>query len=1412
MIEIFLYKTPPMKRLAFAVFMVLGCFSFSQSASAILAFPTAEGYGKNTVGGRGGTVYEVTNVNNSGSGSLRACAEASGPRVCVFRISGEIVLDSTINITSPYITIAGQTAPGGGITLRNGNTLSSPIYIRASEVIIRYIRVRPGPTVATSDLNDAITVAGNNIKNIMLDHLSLSWGTDETLNPSALKITVQWSLIYEGLKNSTHPQSNHSKAIFASGSASESLSMHHNLIAHFVDRNPNLDIVGNIDFVNNVIYNAGEKFGEFYDQAGSPSMNYVGNMAIIGPSSIKNTSLYAMNPFVPSNPTTRFLRLFVEDNIDIHRPTNTGAENLVVSPEDHYLVEPTIRHLLQNVATGPEQGARDVLDFAGALVPYRDDADERIVNEVRTCSGSIISNPSEVGGWPTLPSGTAPTDTDHDGMSDTWENSNGLNPNSSADGANDQDSDGYTNLEEYINNLAGDHIARIGTGTGTLPSPSCGYTISGLNASNPTPILNLERTLSNAYPGEQVIVSWASAYATTCTASSATGSAASWNGSKALYGYQVFNPTEAQTFALSCTGPGGTTNASKPVGMRTVWNGINLPPTVSISATSTEIDEGDSVTLNWSSTGATTCNGYGALSGSKPTTGSAIVTPTSTSIYKITCQNSYGLGNTGVVVEVRVDGVTVDTTPPTISSISADPTTSGATITWNTNENADSQVEYGLTTSYGSSTTLNATLTSSHSENITGLAPNTLYHYRVVSSDSSANEATSSDQTFTTDPTPGDTTPPVISAVNATPTASSATITWNTDEIADSQVEYGLTTLDPTLETTHSAPISGLAASTLYHYRVISADGSTNSTTSSDQTFTTTAAPDTTPPSITNISAGTPGQTTATIVWDTNEPADSQIEYGLTTSYGSSTTLDSDLVTDHSQDISGLTASTLYHYRVISADGSANSTTSSDQTFTTATTPDTTPPTVTEVTSVTTPGNDTTPNYTFNTTEAGVITYGGSCSSATTSAVSGNNTITFNTLTAGTYSNCTLQVRDGSSNQSSALAVSSFTIDTTAPVRSGGSPSGTLTAGTTGVLLALTTNETATCKFSTTLGTNYSSMGTTFTTTGSTSHSHSISGLSDGTSYQYHVRCRDTVSNTNTNDYTLSFSIDTPADTISPTLLEVTPITSPTTDTTPSYTFSSDEAGTISYGGACSSGTTSAVSGNNTITLNALSPDLYDDCTIIVTDSSSNASAALAITDFTVEAGSTPPPTDTDLEINKAKLSWLGKTTELIRNASTRTVGRQFAIYGNDPELADGTIEVKINGKKIGDETIASDGKWRTKISFKKSGTHTLTLIYTKDTFVESKKYRLRVDAEDPSFGSFPDRVFKRANARVFWEATDNDKVKSYQYTFMNKKVKTQKPEFFLPNNIAPGVYPLVIKTKDRAGNSTKIVRTVQVR
>ncbi len=255
-----------------------------------------------------------------------------------------------------------------------------------------------------------------------------------------------------------------------------------------------------------------------------------------------------------------------------------------------------------------------------------------------------------------------------------------------------------------------------------------------------------------------------------------------------------------------------------------------------------------------------------------------------------------------------------DITPPVISLVNGSGITqSSAVIGWTTNEASNSQVDYGLTTSYGTSTAINSSMVVAHSQAISGLAASTLYHYRVKSRDAAGNLATSTDFTFTTSTAP-DVTAPVISGINSSSiTQSGAVIGWTTNEASNSQVEYGLTTsygssttINASMVVSHSQALSGLAASTLYHYRVKSRDAAGNLATSTDFTFTTSTAPDITAPVISGVNSSGISQSTAVIGWTTNEASNSQVEYGLTTSYGSSTTINASMVVSHSQALSGL--------------------------------------------------------------------------------------------------------------------------------------------------------------------------------------------------------------------------------------------------------------------------------------------------------------------------------------------------------------------------------------------------------------------------------------------------------------------------------------------------------------------------
>jgi pectate lyase len=420
------------------------------SSGGLRAFPGAEGFGAEAVGGRGGRVIAVTNLNDSGPGSLRAAIEATGPRTAVFRVGGTIELLTPLRIKNPFITIAGQTAPGGGIALRNHpSNRRAALAIDTSEVVVRYLRVRPGPSAHASSNVDALLIRSGS--NIIIDHCSFSWAVDENVNTwyRASDITIQWSLISEALHRSTHSKGSHSMGMLVGHAGSHSISIHHNLFAHNDSRNPAIKTTGTVDFVNNVIHNYGDYAGWVGDEHARVPLNFVGNVYQSGPDS--DPARWELEVYEGYG-TGHGFSLHVRDNIGPHRLTGTEPQDAAVSPNGRaYIVASP--NPAPPVTTIPAQDAfAAVLDGAGATLPARDAVDQRVVNAVRTRAGAIIDSPSQVGGWPDLASGAAPVDSDGDGMPDDWEHGRGLDPGRD-DGAADRDGDGYTNLEEYLNSL-----------------------------------------------------------------------------------------------------------------------------------------------------------------------------------------------------------------------------------------------------------------------------------------------------------------------------------------------------------------------------------------------------------------------------------------------------------------------------------------------------------------------------------------------------------------------------------------------------------------------------------------------------------------------------------------------------------------------------------------------------------------------------------------------------------------------------------------------------------------------------------------------------------------------------------------------------------------------------------------------
>ena len=429
-----------------------------QGGKRQLAFPGAEGYGRFAKGGRGGDVYHVTNLEDEGPGSLRhGIVSAGGPRTIVFDISGTIQLKSKLQINKSNLTIAGQSAPGDGITLRD-HTVS----VRdCRDVIIRYIRIRLGDK--NKEPSGPDTLSTDDFSDMILDHISLSWAIDGTHDFRAGRnFTIQWSILSEALNDSIHPKGKH--AMCASYREPDGpISLHHNLFSTCRDRHPTLgsadpgDKITIVDFRNNVIYNwnATANFCDHF-------INAVNNYWRPGPETDPRRKPIAMKGSLP-----HAARGFMAGNIfegrddwtrdnyatlDFQRWLGPGKSYKYAGTLADWKADPPDLGTDAPSTQSAKQAYKLVLAHAGSSLK-RDAVDRRVISDVRKRRGKLLDSQDEVGGWPPLKSAPAPTDTDRDGMPDAWEKANNLNPRNPEDRNADSNGDGYTNLEQYLNSL-----------------------------------------------------------------------------------------------------------------------------------------------------------------------------------------------------------------------------------------------------------------------------------------------------------------------------------------------------------------------------------------------------------------------------------------------------------------------------------------------------------------------------------------------------------------------------------------------------------------------------------------------------------------------------------------------------------------------------------------------------------------------------------------------------------------------------------------------------------------------------------------------------------------------------------------------------------------------------------------------
>ncbi|MDQ0781121.1 polysaccharide lyase family 1 protein [Chryseobacterium sp. W4I1] len=449
--------------------IVCGSLAFVE-AQNVLSFPGAEGFGRYTTGGRGGKVYVVDKLTDDGSeGTLRYALDQKGPRYIVFKTGGTIYLESPLKIKEGNVTIAGQTAPGDGITVANYET-----FVGADNVIIRYMRFRMG----NQKKHEGDALGARFIKNLIIDHCSMSWSTDETVSIYVNEnTTLQWCVIAESLRNSFHKKGPHGYGGIAGGKFA---SFHHNMYAHHDSRNPRLgEYAGSkfaltdlTDFRNNVIYNWGNN--NVYGGEGM-NVNIVNNYYKPGPATTTKQRIVAIDK--NGNPEAEVYNIWgkyyingnvIEGNPEITKDNWTEgvfgqmkAYNL--TDKDKNSIKINQPHDIQsNVITHSAKEAYEkILQIGGASL-VRDAVDLHVLKDVKngsfTYKGSkgstngIIDSQNDVGGFPKLDEGKALPDSDNDGMPDEWEIKHQLNPKVANANGRDLDKN-YDNIEVYFNDI-----------------------------------------------------------------------------------------------------------------------------------------------------------------------------------------------------------------------------------------------------------------------------------------------------------------------------------------------------------------------------------------------------------------------------------------------------------------------------------------------------------------------------------------------------------------------------------------------------------------------------------------------------------------------------------------------------------------------------------------------------------------------------------------------------------------------------------------------------------------------------------------------------------------------------------------------------------------------------------------------
>ena len=450
-------RTPTARAGVLAALALAAVAGPAVSSAAIPVVPGLVGYGTTTPAGRGGTVYRVTTLAESGAGSLKACIDQKGPRVCVFEVSGTIKLSDHLRVRNPYLTIAGQTAPSPGIMLRGAS-----LIIKTSDVLVQHIRIRPGddPSGPNPDNRDALRIEGDSgapiVKNVVIDHCSFSWSIDEMASAwqNWDNITLSNNIFSEPLNDSLHPKGPHGYGILM-GPVDGHYTMSSNLLAHMVERNP-LTNATHAVIVNNVIYNWKNMAVDLQSQSRKPTNNtIIGNVFIKGADYKSNSPVELRADSTNGVPSGT--KVYLEDNKAVEAtndPWSVASAMFGTLTLSNYKANtpPSWPSGMTRLPTSGDVTLNQVLKYSGARPADRDAVDKRVVNDVRNGTGRIINCVSDDGsarcklnggGWPSMAN-----------------NKRTLTLPSNPDAVT---SSGYTNLELWLQRMAAEVEGRSPT-------------------------------------------------------------------------------------------------------------------------------------------------------------------------------------------------------------------------------------------------------------------------------------------------------------------------------------------------------------------------------------------------------------------------------------------------------------------------------------------------------------------------------------------------------------------------------------------------------------------------------------------------------------------------------------------------------------------------------------------------------------------------------------------------------------------------------------------------------------------------------------------------------------------------------------------------------------------------------------